>query len=500
MYISILNNVMTYEDNLCFVYDLNFHCVRSRRGLSGVKSAPFRHWYGNLGELRSLLEGVSFVVCTTTATSTTKRNIFDVLCLNNDTFVVEMSPERGNLKYCIQYVDNSLDLSVVFSQIINEVKSKKESTCRTIIYCQTRKQCAILWHIFKLQLGVHFYAYGKEKPINYLVQMFHAGTPDSTKSLILENILQLDGHIRILICTVAFGMGVNCKGVYRVIHFGPSLNIESYVQECGRAGRDSICILLHNGLLSSHCSADMREYIVGDKCRRQQLLKQFPSPSELNVSGCKCCDICASKCDCSGIVGDCGVKFPLTFDEEERSQHTFTKSRVVTEQQKEILKSKLLEYMNKIRHNCKNPVLFPNVHFEFSMFHVSQVLENCARLFLICDVCNCVEIWRSEYAQHILTVLSDVFNDIDTVDLNFDHMDDMNDLDSTIGSDWADVRDDSIDVNLSLNDTANLSDIGMAMHVIDQSDDEHANVSGILSEFAIEASCNINIEAMDTSK
>ena len=134
------------------------------------------------------------------------------------------------------------------------------------------------------------------------------------------------------------------------------------------------------------------------------------------------------------------------------------------------------------------------------MFHVSQVLENCARLFSICDVCNCVEIWRSEYAQHILTVLSDVFNDIDAVDLNFDHMDDMDDLDSTIGSDWADVRDDSIDVNLSLNDTANLSDIGKAMHVIDQSDDEHANVSGILSEFAIEASCNINIEAMDTSK
>ena len=46
-------------------------------------------------------------------------------------------------------------------------------------------------------------------------------------------------------------------------------------------------------------------------------------------------------------------------------------------------------------------------------------------------------------------------------------MDDMNALDSTIGSDWADVRDDS-SVNLSLNNTANLSDIGMAMHVLDQ--------------------------------
>ena len=37
-----------------------------------------------------------------------------------------------------------------------------------------------------------------------------------------------------LICSVAFGMGVNCKKVRRVIHFGPSKSVELYVQECGR--------------------------------------------------------------------------------------------------------------------------------------------------------------------------------------------------------------------------------------------------------------------------
>ena len=118
---------------------------------------PFKHWYGNLGELQSLLKNVSFVVCTATATSTTKTSIFNVLCLGNETFIVEMNPECENLKYCIQYVDNSLELSVVFSQIINEVKNKKASTCRTIIYCQTRRQCAILWLVFELQLGEHFF-------------------------------------------------------------------------------------------------------------------------------------------------------------------------------------------------------------------------------------------------------------------------------------------------------------------------------------------------------
>ena len=94
-----------------------------------------------------------------------------------------------------------------------------------------------------------------------------------------------------------------------------------------------------------------------------------------------------------------------------------------------------------------------------------------------------MEIWRTEYAQQILTILLGVFNDIDPDDLDFAHTDDMDDLDSTIGSDWAEVRNNS-SVNLSLNDTANLSDIGMAMHVLGQSDDEHINISGILSAFA----------------
>ena len=89
------------------------------------------------------------------------------------------------------------------------------------------------------------------------MEMFHAGTPVSVKKHILSNIAEVGGHIRVIACTVAFGMGVNCKEVHRVIHFGPSRNIERYVQECGRACRDGVrstCLLLHNGLLGAHCS------------------------------------------------------------------------------------------------------------------------------------------------------------------------------------------------------------------------------------------------------
>jgi superfamily II DNA helicase RecQ len=116
--------------------------------------------------------------------------------------------------------------------------------------------------MFKLELGIDVYLNGCPTPTGYLVQMFHAGTPESAKKMILESVSSYDNHIRVVICTIAFGMGINCRGVEQVIHFGPSANVECYLQECGRAGRDgrdSTCILLHNGFLSSHCSDDTSE-------------------------------------------------------------------------------------------------------------------------------------------------------------------------------------------------------------------------------------------------
>ena len=63
-------------------------------------------------------------------------------------------------------------------------------------------------------------------------------------------------------------MGVDCKGVNRIIHFGPAKTIEAYLQECGRGGRDgkpSTCYLLYNGPLYGHCQDDIKKFIVSDE-------------------------------------------------------------------------------------------------------------------------------------------------------------------------------------------------------------------------------------------
>ena len=72
--------------------------------------------------------------------------------------------------------------------------------------------------------------------------------------------------------TIAYGMGVNCKGVSRVIHFGPFKSVEAYLQESGRCGRDgeqSDALLLYNGITSKVADADMKSYINSTSCQRQ---------------------------------------------------------------------------------------------------------------------------------------------------------------------------------------------------------------------------------------
>ena len=44
--------------------------------------------------------------------------------------------------------------------------------------------------------------------------------------------------LRVVIATVAFGMGLDSPNIRRIIHWGAPADTESYIQETGRAGRD----------------------------------------------------------------------------------------------------------------------------------------------------------------------------------------------------------------------------------------------------------------------
>ena len=66
--------------------------------------------------------------------------------------------------------------------------------------------------------------------------MFNAGTDDEIKSFILDSFTKESGTVSVLFATTAFGMGVDCKGLRLVIHYGHPDDVVNYVQESDRAG------------------------------------------------------------------------------------------------------------------------------------------------------------------------------------------------------------------------------------------------------------------------
>jgi ATP-dependent DNA helicase RecQ len=70
------------------------------------------------------------------------------------------------------------------------------------------------------------------------MDMYTSVTAVPVKDNIEKSMKIPDATLRVLACTTAFGMGVDCKGVRIVLHWGPPSDIEGYIQEVGRGGRD----------------------------------------------------------------------------------------------------------------------------------------------------------------------------------------------------------------------------------------------------------------------
>lgn len=137
--------------------------------------------------------------------------------------------------------------------------------------------------------------------------MFTACTHHEVKNSILRQFCVPDSTLRIVIATVAFGMGLDCPNVHRIIHWGSPDDVETYIQETGRARRDGLQATaeLFSAIkdTGSHTDEIMKDYckLTPGQCCRKFLLKEFDScaiDNDAKISACKCCDLCAKECSC----------------------------------------------------------------------------------------------------------------------------------------------------------------------------------------------------------
>ncbi|XP_046604660.1 ATP-dependent DNA helicase Q4 isoform X1 [Neodiprion virginianus] len=125
-----------------------------------------------------------------------------------------------------------------------------------IVYCTRRDECVRLAALLRTSLFNPKRHSRADEKVSAIAEAYHAGLSASRRKVVQKAFMS--GETRIVVATVAFGMGINKPDIRAVIHFNMPSSFEGYVQEVGRSGRDGLPAHCHL-FISSQEAADKSE-------------------------------------------------------------------------------------------------------------------------------------------------------------------------------------------------------------------------------------------------
>ena len=184
----------------------------------------FREEYAELKILKALRPEVPVLALTASATKNVQDDICDKLSFSNNQQCFQQSFERPNLSYS---TFNAASKQNKLLEVLNNVPGT------AIVYCKSRRHTKDIADLLKL------------KGIN--ADFYHAGLNNEERNSKQES--WINNTTRVIVCTNAFGMGIDKPNVRVVVHYDVPDCLENYYQEAGRAGRDgkrAYAVLLYN--------------------------------------------------------------------------------------------------------------------------------------------------------------------------------------------------------------------------------------------------------------
>lgn len=181
----------------------------------------FRPSYGRLGEVRELLGRPQILAFTATAGKASQKRILKSLGVP-DARVVVTGVDRPN----IALARISLDLKDKHRLALIKELIESAGPGRTMIFVPSRK----IGHAVKLGL----------QGMGISIPFYHSrlGTSNERDLILGRFTGRIQPSLNAVICTNAFGMGLDVPDVRVVVHWQPPASVEDYLQEFGRAGRD----------------------------------------------------------------------------------------------------------------------------------------------------------------------------------------------------------------------------------------------------------------------
>ena len=338
-----------------------------------------------------------------------------------DPTIIDRNPDRANIYFSVKQRPSTGEERIIepIKELATELKAKKIDMPRTIVY-GSLAACGECFSFFQSFLGEEQYFPLGTAPIfdNRLFAQYHAQYVTKYKDALVNSLVTGTSKARVIFVTVAFGVGIDCRDVQRVIHIGVPTTMEEFFQEAGRAGRNgtqSLSCLYYNGHDISKgrkaMTQVMRDYVSTSLCRRKIIMAHFDTSVPEYWNGMHmhhCCDNCALSCECDNCA--CNRQFDNLTSSLSASQISgppilSTGSSMglndLTSQQ---LRSDLLRFRMSLSPDITSVGI--SLTTGFSMELVDTVQANFVQINSLEDVLNQLPLFSNKHGEEIWKIIS----------------------------------------------------------------------------------------------